>query len=71
MERLGFPLTGDMAKRIKDIIASGRYASASEVIRDALREWEIAQARLEQELRALRVSESSTIATKAFPAPSQ
>ena len=32
----------------------GRYASASEVIRDALREWEIAQARREQELLALR-----------------
>ncbi len=54
MERLSITLTGDMAKRIKDVIASGRYASASEVIRDALREWEIAQARREQELLALR-----------------
>jgi antitoxin ParD1/3/4 len=54
MERLSITLTGDMAKRIKDVIASGRYASASEVIRDALREWEIAQVRREQELLALR-----------------
>jgi antitoxin ParD1/3/4 len=54
MERLSITVTGDMARRIEDAIASGRYASASEVIRDALREWEIAQARREQELLALR-----------------
>jgi antitoxin ParD1/3/4 len=52
MERLS--ITGDMARRIEDAVASGRYASASEVIRDALREWEIAQARREQELLSLR-----------------
>ena len=50
MERLSITVTGDMARRIQDAIASGRYASASEVIRDALREWEFAQARREQEL---------------------
>jgi antitoxin ParD1/3/4 len=54
MERLSITVTGDMARRIEDAIASGRYASASEVIRDALREWEIVQARREQELLALR-----------------
>jgi antitoxin ParD1/3/4 len=54
MERLSITLTGDMARRIEDAVASGRYASASEVIRDALREWEMVQARREQELLALR-----------------
>jgi putative addiction module CopG family antidote len=54
MEQLSITLTGEMARRVEDAVASGRYASASEVIRDALREWEIVQVRREQELLALR-----------------
>lgn len=54
MERLTITLTKDLAQRIKAAIATGQYASSSEVIRDALREWELAQARREQELAELR-----------------
>ena len=54
MERLSITLTDDMTQKIKDAISTGRYASTSEVIRDALREWEVAQARREQELLSLR-----------------
>ncbi len=54
MEKLSITLTDDMAKQIKAAISTGRYASTSEVIRDALREWQIAQVRREQELIALR-----------------
>jgi antitoxin ParD1/3/4 len=48
MERLSITLTEDMAQKIKAAISTGQYASSSEVIRDALREWELAQARRER-----------------------
>jgi antitoxin ParD1/3/4 len=54
MERLTITLTEDMAQRIKAAVSTGQYASSSEVIRDALREWEIAQARRERDLLELR-----------------
>jgi antitoxin ParD1/3/4 len=54
MERLSITLTEDMAEKIKAAISTGQYASSSEVIRDALREWELAQARRERELIELR-----------------
>jgi antitoxin ParD1/3/4 len=54
MERLTITLTKDLAQRIKTAIATGQYASSSEVIRDALREWELAQARREHQLVELR-----------------
>jgi antitoxin ParD1/3/4 len=54
MERLTITLTKDLALRIKAAIATGQYASSSEVIRDALREWELTQARREQQLVELR-----------------
>jgi antitoxin ParD1/3/4 len=54
MERLTITLTEDMAQRIKAAVSTGQYASSSEVIRDALREWEMAQARRERELLELR-----------------
>ena len=54
MERLSITLTEDMSQKIKAAISTGQYASSSEVIRDALREWELAQARRERELLELR-----------------
>ena len=40
-------MSGRGSWRIEEAVASGRYAPASEVIRDALHEWEIVQARRE------------------------
>ena len=54
MEKISITLTDDISRQIKDAIASGRYASTSEVVRDALREWELARVRREQEILALR-----------------
>jgi antitoxin ParD1/3/4 len=39
-EKLSITLPADMAQMIRDQVASGTYASNSEVIRDALRLWQ-------------------------------
>jgi antitoxin ParD1/3/4 len=46
IERLTITLPTEMALLVKRAVAGGDYASASEVIREALREW-----RLKHELR--------------------
>jgi antitoxin ParD1/3/4 len=37
--KLSISLTNEQAKVVEDAVASGAYASASEVVRDALRRW--------------------------------
>jgi antitoxin ParD1/3/4 len=39
VERLTITLTADMAQAVRGGVDSGAYASASEVIREALRDW--------------------------------
>ncbi len=39
VEKLSISLTEEHARLIEDAVASGDYASSSEVIREALREW--------------------------------
>lgn len=40
VEKLSVALTADMATIVRQAVASGDYASASEVVRDALPEWQ-------------------------------
>lgn len=40
VKRISLALTADMVSIVRQAVASGDYASASEVVRDALREWE-------------------------------
>lgn len=54
MERLTITLTPDLAQRVKLAVDAGNYASVSEVMRQALRDWEVAEARRHAELQALR-----------------
>jgi antitoxin ParD1/3/4 len=54
MERLTITLTPDLAQRVKLAVDAGNYASVSEVMRQALRDWEFAEARRQAELQALR-----------------
>jgi antitoxin ParD1/3/4 len=54
MERLTITLTPDLAERVREAVAKGQYASSSEVIRDALREWELSQLRRQRALSDLR-----------------
>lgn len=48
-EKISVALTPDMAAAVRQAVESGDYASASEVIRDALRDWKLKRA-VDQEL---------------------
>lgn len=56
VEKLSIALTPDMAAIVRQAVESGDYASASEVIRDALRDWKLKRAvdrEMVEELRRL------------------
>lgn len=56
VEKLSIALTPDMATLVRQAVESGDYASASEVIRDALRDWKLKRAldrEMVEELRRL------------------
>ncbi len=54
IERLTITLPADMAAIIKGAVAEGDYASTSEVIREAVRDWKMKRALQLQELSALK-----------------
>lgn len=62
MERLTITLTADLAERVKAAIAGGNYGSVSEVMRQALRDWELAEARRQAELQSLRLDVNEGLA---------
>jgi antitoxin ParD1/3/4 len=56
VEKLSIALTPELATDIREAVSSGEYASASEVIRDALRTWKqrrVSQAAAVEQLRQL------------------
>ena len=54
IERLTVTMPADMAALIKDAVAGGGYASSSEVIREAMRDWKIKRALQLQEFANLQ-----------------
>ena len=54
IERLTITLPADMAAVIKRAVEGGDYASNSEVVREALRDWKIKRALQLQELASLK-----------------
>ena len=54
IERLTITLPAEMATTVKEAVDGGDYASSSEVIREALREWKMKRAIQMQQLEALR-----------------
>lgn len=62
MERLTITLTTELADRVKAAIAEGNYGSVSEVMRQALRDWELAEARRQAELKSLRAEVDAGLA---------
>jgi antitoxin ParD1/3/4 len=54
VERITVAITPEMAKMVKDVVQKGEYASASEVLRDALRLWKGHQEARDRELAELR-----------------
>ena len=54
VEKLSIALTPEMASEVRMAVKSGEYASSSEVIREALRDWRRKRAFQEQEIEMLR-----------------
>jgi antitoxin ParD1/3/4 len=54
IERMTITVPSDMAAAVKDAVDGGDYASSSEVVREALRDWRAKRALQLQELSALK-----------------
>jgi antitoxin ParD1/3/4 len=54
IERMTITLTAEMAQAVRAAVQAGEYASSSEIIREALRDWRRKRAVQEQELEELR-----------------
>ncbi len=54
IERLTITLPAIMADAVRDAVEGGDYASTSEVVREALRDWRVKRTVQQQELAALR-----------------
>lgn len=54
IERLTVTLPGDLAAALRGAVSEGDYASTSEVVREAVRDWRIKRLLQMQELAALK-----------------
>jgi antitoxin ParD1/3/4 len=54
IERMTITMPAEMAAVVKDAVEGGDYASTSEVVRDALRDWKAKRAVKLHELEALK-----------------
>lgn len=54
VEKVSVALTPDMAAVVREAVSSGEYASNSEVVREALRDWKFKRNLQQQELEELR-----------------
>ena len=54
VEKLSIALTHEMADEVRTAVKSGDYASSSEVIREALRDWRRKRTLQDQEIKELR-----------------
>ncbi|WP_340122594.1 type II toxin-antitoxin system ParD family antitoxin [Methylobacter svalbardensis] len=54
VEKLSIALTPEMAAIVRQCVESGEYASSSEVIREALRDWKLKRSLQQNEIEELR-----------------
>lgn len=54
IERITITLTAEMAQAVRAAVHAGEYASSSEIVREALRDWRHKRALQERELADLR-----------------
>ena len=54
IQRLSIALPGPMADAVRQVVEAGEYASASEVVRDALRLWEARRELRARDIEVLR-----------------
>lgn len=68
-EKLSITLTPQMAKLVRDSVASGRFASASEVIRDAMRAWQQKEKEHEETIASIRARVQASLDDPRPPLP--
>ena len=56
VEKISIALPADMVALVRDAVGSGEYASSSEVIRDALREWKYKRLLRQKAIEELRAA---------------
>ncbi len=54
LERLTITMPGELAAAVRAAVAGGDYASTSEVMREAIRDWKIKRTVQQEELAALK-----------------
>ncbi|MBI4031034.1 MAG: type II toxin-antitoxin system ParD family antitoxin [Proteobacteria bacterium] len=54
VEKVSIALTPEMADVVRQAVESGEYASNSEVVREALREWKLKRTLLQSDIDELR-----------------
>ena len=54
VEKMSIALTPEMANAVREAVERGEYVSASEVIRDALREWQLRRSLYHKELEEMK-----------------
>ncbi len=54
VEKMSIALTPEMATAVRAAVANGEYVSSSEVIREALRDWQLRRSLHQKELEELR-----------------
>ncbi len=54
IERITITVTSDMALSVRAAVEAGEYASSSEIIREALRDWKHRRVLRQQEIESLR-----------------
>lgn len=54
VEKVSIALTPEMAAVVRQAVESGEYASSSEVVREALREWKLKRTLLQSDIDELR-----------------
>ncbi|AZO11737.1 MULTISPECIES: type II toxin-antitoxin system ParD family antitoxin [unclassified Mesorhizobium] len=53
VEKVSVALTPEMANMMREVVAAGEYASASEVMREALRDWKFRRTQRDQAIHEL------------------
>jgi antitoxin ParD1/3/4 len=65
IERMTITMPAEMAAVVKDVVETGDYASTSEVVRAALRDWKMKRALQIEELAALKTDIDAGLADVA------
>lgn len=54
VEKVSIALTGEQVAALRRVVDDGEYATTSEIVREALRDWQAKRELRQEELRALR-----------------